>query len=194
MLLFKLTDVQVLYFFYFFFEFCLFLSAPSSSFSSSLSSSLFLTFSDQLSDSVKRTTVITPAGFPHKFYAAGQTTSEAQHSFTLPADAIMKTVKTRISMHVKYVTFPYVPSCFFYLFYIFNSISPPPSSPVPRRVSASLEDAFTGLIREPGGCFEQVSSTAHPMIMAQQYFLANPSPSLEPTIQRAKQHIESSYT
>ena len=35
---------------------------------------------------------------------------------------------------------------------------------------ANLTESLTRLIQEPGGCFEQTSSTTYPMTMAQQYF------------------------
>jgi len=38
---------------------------------------------------------------------------------------------------------------------------------------ASMNEALERLIREPGGCFEQTSSTVYPLVMAQQYFMSH---------------------
>jgi uncharacterized protein YfaS (alpha-2-macroglobulin family) len=35
---------------------------------------------------------------------------------------------------------------------------------------ASMEEALDALLRQPSGCFEQMSSTNYPLVMAQQYF------------------------
>ena len=38
---------------------------------------------------------------------------------------------------------------------------------------ANMTEALERLVREPSGCFEQTSSTAYPLVMAQQYFLTH---------------------
>lgn len=38
---------------------------------------------------------------------------------------------------------------------------------------ANMTEALARLVQEPGGCFEQTSSTAYPMVMAQQYFMTH---------------------
>ncbi len=57
---------------------------------------------------------------------------------------------------------------------------------------ASLTEALEGLIRQPGGCFEQTSSTVYPLVMAQQYFMSHQGvdPSL---VERSSQILTTGY-
>ncbi len=57
---------------------------------------------------------------------------------------------------------------------------------------ANLTEALQRLIQEPGGCFEQTSSTCYPLVMAQQYFLTHTGvdPSL---IEQSRTHLDSGY-
>jgi len=55
-----------------------------------------------------------------------------------------------------------------------------------------LEDALAGLIRQPGGCFEQTSSTSYPLLMAQHYFRSHQG--IEPAkIAAAQKHLDDAY-
>jgi hypothetical protein len=77
-----------------------------------------------------------------------------------------------------------------------------PAGVVPRSITtnaavyptplANLTEALERLIQEPNGCFEQTSSTAYPLVMAQQYFLthAGVPPAL---IERSRERLDRGY-
>jgi len=57
---------------------------------------------------------------------------------------------------------------------------------------ANLTQALERLIQEPNGCFEQTSSTAYPLVMAQQYFMSHTG--VEPAlIQRSRDNLDRGY-
>ena len=57
---------------------------------------------------------------------------------------------------------------------------------------ANLTEALERLIQEPGGCFEQTSSTCYPLVMAQQYFLTHTG--VDPRlIEQSRTHLDSGY-
>jgi len=57
---------------------------------------------------------------------------------------------------------------------------------------ANMTEALERLIQEPGGCFEQTSSTSYPLVMAQQYFLTHQG--VDPkVIDKARGHLDSAY-
>jgi uncharacterized protein YfaS (alpha-2-macroglobulin family) len=57
---------------------------------------------------------------------------------------------------------------------------------------ANLTEALQRLIQEPGGCFEQTSSTCYPLVMAQQYFLTHTG--VDPRlIEQSRAHLDSGY-
>jgi len=57
---------------------------------------------------------------------------------------------------------------------------------------ANLTEALQRLIQEPGGCFEQTSSTCYPLVMAQQYFLTHVG--VDPRlIEQSRTHLDSGY-
>lgn len=55
-----------------------------------------------------------------------------------------------------------------------------------------LTSALEALIRQPHGCFEQVSSTSYPLTMAQQYFLSHSSNSFD-QIEKSKGLLADAY-
>jgi uncharacterized protein YfaS (alpha-2-macroglobulin family) len=58
---------------------------------------------------------------------------------------------------------------------------------------ANLTEALQRLIQEPGGCFEQTSSTCYPLVMAQQYFLTHTG--VDPRlIEQSRTHLDSGYS
>lgn len=57
---------------------------------------------------------------------------------------------------------------------------------------ASLTDALKGLLREPGGCFEQTSSSAYPNIMVLNYFKSHRVEDPE-LVKRAQDLVERGY-
>jgi uncharacterized protein YfaS (alpha-2-macroglobulin family) len=57
---------------------------------------------------------------------------------------------------------------------------------------ANLTQALERLIQEPNGCFEQTSSTAYPLVMAQQYFMSHHG--VEPSlVQRSREMLDRGY-
>lgn len=91
-------------------------------------------------DSVKRTLIIKPNGFPLRASFGGLLSSRQPvvHTVTLPANHVRGSVKSSIAVY---------------------------PSPL-----ANMTESLARLIQEPSGCFEQTSSTTYPMTMAQQYF------------------------
>jgi len=57
---------------------------------------------------------------------------------------------------------------------------------------ANLTEALQRLIQEPGGCFEQTSSTCYPLVMAQQYFLTHTGVDRR-LIEQSRTHLDSGY-
>ncbi|QSQ12611.1 alpha-2-macroglobulin family protein [Myxococcus landrumensis] len=95
------------------------------------------------SDTVTRTMSIKPLGFPAKTSFGGQVSPE------------------RPAVHTVVLPEQLVPGS------VRTSIVLHPSP------LANMTEGLARLIQEPGGCFEQTSSTTYPMTMAQQYFLSH---------------------
>jgi len=96
--------------------------------------------SDAGPDTVTRSFVVKPKGFPQTIALGGvlEPGQTVRHTITIPESRIAGSLAAASSVY-----------------------------PTPL---ANMTDALERLIREPYGCFEQTSSTTYPLVMAQQYF------------------------
>ncbi|MFT7561876.1 MAG: hypothetical protein ACI93R_003808 [Flavobacteriales bacterium] len=94
-------------------------------------------------DTVTRTLLVRPKGFPIVINHGGLVSEEHDVSFivNIPKSAQQNSVETLVKVY---------------------------PSPV-----ANMEEALNALLRQPMGCFEQTSSSNYPLVMAQQYFLSH---------------------
>jgi uncharacterized protein YfaS (alpha-2-macroglobulin family) len=94
-------------------------------------------------DTVERTLVIKPNGFPFKSAFGGLTVKDGavRHRVSIPAGVVPGTVRTSVAVY-----------------------------PTPL---ANMTQALARLIQDPNGCFEQTSSTTYPLTMAEQYFTSH---------------------
>ncbi|WP_342376849.1 MG2 domain-containing protein [Myxococcus stipitatus] len=95
------------------------------------------------SDTVTRTLAIKPLGFPAKTSFGGMVSPQRPAVHTV----VLPEQVVPGSIRASIVVYP---------------------SPL-----ANMTEGLARLIQEPGGCFEQTSSTTYPMTMAQQYFLSH---------------------
>lgn len=91
-------------------------------------------------DTVTRTLVVTPRGFPVEIASGALFSAEKKfvYKFTLPQTLVAGSLSAAAKVY-----------------------------PTPL---ANMQEALNALLRQPYGCFEQTSSTNYPLVMAQQYF------------------------
>lgn len=113
-------------------------------------------------DTVTRETSVVPNGFPFQFAAAG----------LLPKNG---SVKHSVVLPKEIDMSTLKTNVVFYL------------NPM-----GNLTQALAALVREPYGCFEQTSSVAYPMTMAQQYFQCHQGADAK-VVEQARKHLATSY-
>jgi alpha-2-macroglobulin-like protein len=115
------------------------------------------------SDKVTRNFGVVPSGFPTKFSTGSLITSEDPLSLIIPIPEDI--VPSSVTSKISFF-----------------------SSPL-SNIGSGLET----LLKEPCGCFEQVSSTTYPTVMAHQYFTRNPETINPRMITKSEQLINRGY-
>jgi alpha-2-macroglobulin-like protein len=116
-----------------------------------------------LHDKVTRKLNVIPSGFPSTFSIGGVVSSKDQISMIVPIPE--NVVKSSLKSTLKF--YP---------------------SPV-----SNIAGALESLLKIPHGCFEQVSSTTYPTVMAHQYFISHQHLINVGTMQKSYNLIENGY-
>jgi len=117
----------------------------------------------ELSDSVTKVVAVAPRGFPVNKFASGYIQGDKGISFVV--NIPKNAIKGSEECTVTIVT----------------------------SILSNLSDSFQSLISCPGGCFEQVSSTLYPLIMAQKYFQVKQTPIPESLKNTINSHLSIGY-
>jgi alpha-2-macroglobulin-like protein len=115
------------------------------------------------SDKVTRNFGVVPSGFPTKFSTGSLISSEDPLSLIIPIPEDI--VESSVTSRLSFFASPL----------------------------SNIGSGLNTLLKEPCGCFEQVSSTTYPTVMAHQYFTRNPETINPKMISKSEQLINRGY-